>query len=286
MGIRWTWLLCLWAWSAGVTQAQQPDAQAPEHAPPAAAQAPEMEAPTLEWVPGPLLTQTEAPPGRVASPAVGLAFTLPESWRAEDVGWRELSLAEAQAISPLAEAGLVVEVREGRKAERLLTFYRAALDQWRAADREGKAGPGRLTINTADKAYVVVRGAEAGKRGRYAELRAALEDAVGTLALYDAYREDRNLRASAGGEFAGTLVGGGQVTLSLQPGGELSLRVGERQLSGKWLLREATVIGQLIGAGEGVSPALQFHLDGDGLIAMRWDGKLFGNTGVRLQKAP
>ncbi|MCE7931940.1 MAG: hypothetical protein DYH17_11235 [Xanthomonadales bacterium PRO6] len=270
--------------AVGPVQAEQQAAK-PEQSAPAVEQAPQMEAPTLEWVPGPLLSQTEPAPGRVASPAVGLAFTLPEAWRAEDVGWRELTLEEAQSISPLAEAGLVVELRQGRAAQPLLTLYRASLEPWRKADREGKAGPGRLTFNTADKVYLVVRGAEARKAGRYADLRNALEDAVGTLALYDAYREDRNVQAAAGGEFAGTLVGGGLVTLSLMPGGELGLRIGERALSGKWVLRQATIIGQLVGAGEGVNPALQFHLDGDALIAMRWDAKLFGNTGVRLEKA-
>ena len=28
------------------------------------------------------------------------------------------------------------------------------------------------------------------------------------------------------------------------------------------------------------------HFDGTALVAMKWDEKLFGNTGVRLEKAP
>lgn len=284
MRIRWTWLACLWALTAGAVQAQEEGK--PEHTPPAQQQSQEMEAPTLEWVPGPMLpAQAEAVPGRVASRSVGLAFTMPESWRAEDVGWRELTLEEAQAVSPLAEAGVVVELREGKKVERLLTLYRVALDKWRAADREGKAGPGRITINTADKGYVVVRGAEPTRKGRYADLRSTLEDAVGTLSLYDPYREDRHLRAEAGGDFTGTLVGGAAIALNLAPGGEMTVAIGERKLSGRWLLRETTVIGQLVDAGEGINPAMLLQFDGTALVATRWDAGVFGNTGVRLEKA-
>lgn len=298
MNIRIALLACVCAGHAGLALAQvsAPPAGPPKDRPvmtpravteDAAAPAPadEQEAPR-GWPPGPLL-QADAPPppGRVAAAALGLAFTLPEAWRAEDVSWRELSVEEAKAIAPLAEGALIIDLKPARgDAQRLLTIYRVPLDPWRAADRVGNGGPGRLTLNTPSKGYLVMRGAETDQPGRYADLRGTIEDVIGTLALYDASREGATRRQPFGTDFSGQLVGGGTLSLHLEPGGDLSLTLGERKLSGRWVQRELMVIGQFIGAGEGVSPVLVMNFDGSALIVTRWDEKLFGNTGVRLEK--
>ena len=168
------WCLAMLAGAlfAAVAHAEEPQAQAQ----PAAQQG------MPDWVPGPLANDRQEPaPGRVAARNLGLAFTLPEAWRAADVSWRELDATEAQAINSLAEAGLIVELAgKGDDKQRLLTLYRVPLEGWREADRVGKAGPGRITLNSSDKGYVVVRPADADKAGRYATLRGSVEDAIGT----------------------------------------------------------------------------------------------------------
>lgn len=278
-----TALICSGAW------AQEPPAQpaAAAQAQPAPAQS--AQAHTLpSWVPGPLSTQAQAPaPGRVAARELGLAFTLPQSWQADDVSWRELDATAAQTINPSAESALVVELAGGKgETQTLLTLYRVPLEQWRTADRAGKAGPGRITFTTADKGYVVVRPPEATTAGRYATLRNAVEDAIGTLALYDAHHEERSLRPQIGSDFAGTLADGSAVKLHIEAGGVLTLTFGkdQRQIKGRWLQRDAQIVGQLLDQGDKVHPALLFHYDGTGLIAVKWDESLFGNIGVRLDK--
>lgn len=300
MNIRNALLACVCAGHAGMALAQ---VSAPPAGPPkertlmapssvtgdatAPASTEAQEAPRA-WPPGPLLqADTSPPPGRVAAAAFGLAFTLPEAWRGQDVSWRELTVEESKAVAPLAEAALVIDFKPARgEAQRLLTIYRVPIEPWRAADRAGQGGPGRLTMNTSSKGFLVVRGAEPDKPGRYADLRAIVEDVVGTLALYDAYREGTSRKPLGGTDFAGQLIGGGTLALQLAPGGEMTLTMGERKLSGRWLQRETMIIGQLVGAGEGVSPVLVLNFDGSALVVTRWDEKLFGNTGVRLEKAP
>ena len=240
------------------------------------------------WVPGPVMVQAQAPePGRVAARDLGLAFTLPESWRADDVTWRELDATEAKTINPTAEAAMVVELAgKNGESQRLLTLYRLPLEDWRAADRTGKAGPGRITFTMAEKGYVVVRPPEATEPGRYATLRNALEDAIGTLALYDAYNEERFLRPQIGTDFSGKLIDGSAIALHMENGGKLTLTFGkdQRTIKGRWLQRDSQIVGQLLDQGDKVNPALLFHYDGKGLIAVKWDESLFGNIGVRLDK--
>ncbi len=285
MNIRGVWLAGALALVVGGAEAQDSKAEAAKGGEQAAQ--PTLPAPTLDWIPGPMVDTQQQAPGRVAARNIGLAFTLPESWRSDDVRWRELPAEEARQISPMAEYGLVVELAGGGELRRLLAFYRVNLEEWRTADRAGTAGPGRIVLTTPDKGYVVVRPPDADKPGRYADLRIAVEDAIGTLGLFDAHHEERHLRPELGGGFAGKLVGGDSVDLRLESGGKLTLSLGDgRTFNGRWLQRDSQVIGQLFGAGEGVHPALMLHFDGTALIAMKWDEKLFGNTGVRLEKAP
>ncbi len=286
MSVRDRWLATAFATMiCGGACADTPQAQpAPESQ---AQPAQSVQGHTLpSWVPGPMSEHAPPqPPGRVAGRGVGLAFTLPEAWRADDVSWRELDASESASIHDTAEAALVVEL-SGKQTQRLLTLYRVPLESWRAADRAGKAGPGRITFTTADKGYVVVRPPEASAPGRYATLRNSLEDAIGTLALYDAHHEERYLRPQIGNDFAGTLVDGSAIKLHIESGGVLTLVFGkkQRQVKGRWLQRDSQIVGQLLDQGEKVNPALLFHFDGTGLIAVKWDESLFGNIGVRLDK--
>lgn len=285
MNIRGIWLASALALLASLAQAQDPKANETK-AGASQAEQPALPAPTLDWIPGPVADSKQPAPGRVAARNIGLAFTLPESWRADDVRWRELPAEEAKQISPMAEYGLVVELAGGGELRPLLTLYRVNLEDWRAADRGGTAGPGRIVLTTPDKGFVVVRPPEADKPGRYADLRVVVEDAIGTLGLFDAHHDERHLRPEVSGDFAGKLASGDAVALNLGAAGKLTLTLGAgRTLNGRWLQRDSQVIGQLLDAGEGVHPALMLHFDGGALVAVKWDEKLFGNAGVRLERA-
>lgn len=291
MSVRDWWLATAVAavFCTGVSADTPPAQSAPAPQTQAAEPAPSASAHTLpSWVPGPMETEAPAPvPGRVAARALGMAFTLPQSWQAEDVSWRELDATEAKTINPDAEAALVVEwAGEGGKSERLLTLYRVPIESWRTADRVGKAGPGRITFTAAEKGYVVARPAEATAPGRYADLRNVVEDAIGTLSLYDAYDEERHLRPHIGTDFTGKLADGSAIAVHMEDGGKLTLTFGKNQrtLKARWLQRDSQIVGQLLDAGDKVHPAVLFHYDGTGLIAVKWDESLFGNIGVRLDK--
>ncbi|MGE4070595.1 MAG: hypothetical protein AB7E72_05415 [Lysobacterales bacterium] len=263
--------------------------QAPTADPEAAAAAP-------SWAPGPIMEEsTEPPPGRVASRDVGVALTLPESWRGEDVSWRALSPEETRALSELAQAALVVEYQGKRgAAEPLLTIYRVALTPWRDAAAKDAAGPGRLTLTSPETGYVVVRSDQSKASGRFAELRADLEDAVGTLALYDAHRETRYLIPRVQSDFAGTLEDGSKVSLKLNPNGQMTLTFGKqpRTLEGLWFQRGVQVVARLTIPKVQTSPRFEadpellFHFDGKGLIAIKWDQNALGPLGVRLEQTP
>jgi hypothetical protein len=55
---------------------------------PAPHQAPASMPELPSWAPGPLASDAHLPPpGRVAARNIGVAFTLPESWQADDVCW-------------------------------------------------------------------------------------------------------------------------------------------------------------------------------------------------------
>ncbi|MCB1600837.1 MAG: hypothetical protein R3F18_14960 [Lysobacterales bacterium] len=257
---------------------------------------PKAAAATPSWAPGPILEEsTEPPPGRVASRDVGVALTLPESWRGEDVSWRALDPEETLALSELAQAALVVEFKDKRgAAQPLVTIYRVKLTPWREAAAKGAAGPGRLTLTSPETGYVVVRSDQSKARGRFGELRADLEDAVGTLALYDAHRETRHLIPRVQSDFAGTLEDGSQVSIKLNPNGQMTLTFGKqpRTLEGLWFQRGVQVVARLTIPKVQTSPRFEaepellFHYDGKGLIAIKWDQKVLGPLGVRLEQTP
>lgn len=279
MNVRGWWLACVGGLLiSGMAHAE--DAQAPTPKPD----------PLPTWAPGPMTSGPAQPiPGRVASRNLGLALTLPPSWRADDVSWRELSLAECEALNPLAEAGLVIELAgKGGAKETLLTFYRVPLKPWREADKEGKGGPGLPTLTTPDKAFMVIRAPERSTPGRYTTLRNELEDAVGTLALYDAHHEERHLRPEIGSDYVGTLNDGSPLAIHLQPGGNLTLTYGKKsqQIEGKWLQREAQVIAHLTSKEPKVEPQLLLHFDGKSLIVIQWDQSVFGPVGGHLEAKP
>lgn len=237
------------------------------------------------WAPGPLATEKrEAVPGRVAARNVGVAFTLPQAWRADDVSWRELSVEEAKAINPMADAALRVDLSGGTA---LLTVYRVPMKSWREADRDGKAGPGRVALTNNEIGYVVVRPPEPSKSGRYATLHDSLEDVIGTLVLYDAHHEEPNLLPKIGSSFAGVSADGSPRTLKLDPDGRFRIGFGpgKPEVDGRWTQREAQIIGRLRQPGEGVSPMLLFHIEGTALVVTKWDEKQFGNIGVRMEAA-
>ncbi len=279
MDTRAYWLAGILALAIGGAQAEEPKA-APENS--AAAQtAPTMELPA--WAPGPVAGEKEPVAGRVEAPGIGLAFTLPQSWRADDVSWRELPLEEAKKISPLAESAMVVELAVKDEPQRLLTFYRVNLKEW---GENHANSPGSIAFTTQDMGMVVIRPEEAKGPGRYADLRGAIEDAIGTLVPYFAQYEEQLRRHDISGQFAGKLASGDMLSLNLDSGGSLKLIIGgKREFAGNWQQRGSQVIGQLAGAGEGVHPALVLYSNGNSLTAMKWDDKVFGRTGVLLEKA-
>ena len=252
--------------------------------------------PTQSWAPGPLIEgSSEPPPGRVASRAVGVALTLPESWRAEDVSWRELDAEEAKALNELAESALVIEFKGKRGAvQPLLTVMRVPLKPWREAARKQTVGPGRITLTSAETGYAVIRSPEPTSDGRYADLRYDLEDAVGTLALYDAHRENRHLVPRIESDFNGSMGDGSPVKMHLSPSGKMTLTWGKNAevLEGLWFQRGAQVVARLIrprvhkaGAIQ-VDPEILLHYDGRNLIVINWDQKVLGPASVRLEPAP
>jgi hypothetical protein len=254
----------------------------PPHQAPASMQA------LPSWAPGPLSNDAHLPPpGRVAARNIGVAFTLPESWRADDVSWRELDANEAKSLDPMAEYGLLVELAEADGSRvPLLTVFRVPLEGWRAAEREGKANVGRITLVDRDKGFVVVRPPDATGPGRYATLRQDLNFAIGGLVIFDAHHEERHLLAKIAPLFVGKLGDGSPVALHLEPGGNLRLIFGSdsRELAGRWAQRGPQIIGNLAMESGAANPTLLFHYDGSGLIVMKWDEKVFGNIGGRLDQ--
>lgn len=283
MSVRGRWLATAFAAliCSGATAQEPPAQEAPTQPVQAADSLP-------IWASGPMRAAgQEPPPGRVAARELGLAFTLPQSWQADDVSWRELDATAAKTINAIAESAVVVELATGEgESQALLTLYRVPLEQWRTAERAGNAGPGRITFTTAEQVYVVVRPPEATTAGRYATLRNALEDAIGTLALYDAFKEERHLQPSIGTDFIGTLSDGSAIKLHMDAGGVMTLTFGkdQRKLNARWSARDSQIIGDLLDHGDKINPTVLFHMDGSGLIAVKWDESLFGNLGVRLDK--
>lgn len=274
---------CLLALAAGLiaSVASAEDAATP------AASSTEQNRPS--WAPGAAVTPaTLNVPGRYVSNGVGVSLVLPESWRAEDVSARELSPEEAQAIHPDVKAALVVELSERGKKQPLLTVYRADLAGWRLLEKDGKAGPGRVTLTNYDSAFIVLRGPEAKKRDRYATLRLDVEDAISTLAIYDPRKEGQSLRLPLGEQWAGTLPGGDPIRMQLQPNGILQLSWGKdgKEARGQWLQRESQVIAVVVGIDPRPKKSILMHFDGKGLVIVSWDESVFGPAGGRLDAVP
>jgi hypothetical protein len=242
------------------------------------------EQPGPSWAPG-AMTGLKAPdlPGRVIFEKLGLAMVLPEAWRGEDVAVRELSAEEAAASFAGAEAAVVVEYTGGRRPVPLLSLYRAPLEPYRALQKDGKTGPGRVTITTGDAVHVVVRPGDARVDGRFAELRREVEEAISSLGLYDPRRE------GLGGpqipvEWAGTLPDGQPIELSLERGGRLTLRWGDgREAQGQWLPRGAQIMAHVVGIEPMPSKPMVLNYDGRSLTVASWDEGVFGPAGARLE---
>lgn len=255
-------------------------------APPASAQDEERAAEQAgpSWAPGPM-TGLKAPdlPGRVILDQLGLAMVLPEAWQVEDVKLRQLAGEEAQAIHAGAEAAAIVEYLGKRRSVPLLTIYRAPLAPWRALEKDGKAGPGRVTITTNNAVYVVVRPTDARVDARFGELRREVEDAISTLGIYDARREGGGM-PEIPVEWAGTLPDGQPIEISLERGGRLTMRwAGGREGSGQWLMRGPQIMAYVVGIEPMPSKAIVLNYDGRALTVSSWDEIVFGPAGARLE---
>lgn len=280
-------------WALAALLLSAPGLRAEDQATPTAGEA-EPQLPS--WAPGPFReATTEPPPGRVASSAVGVALTLPESWRADDVTWRELNGEEAKAINELAQAALVVEFTDKRGAvQPLLTVFRVPLKAWRDAARKESAGPGRITLTTSELGFAVIRSPDAETRGRYADLHDDLEDAIGTLGRYDAFRENRHMIPKLQSDFIGTMGDGSQVKLHLGRNGVMTLTWGKKAdvVEGLWFQRDAQVVARLTtpkvqkAGARKVDPEILLHYDGRNLIVITWDQEVLGPTSIRLEPAP
>ena len=227
--------------------------------------------------------------GRVGSAALGLAFTMPESWRAEDVRWRELSATELPTLQPIAEAAGVVElVAKNGSAERLITLYRVPLVAWRDADRAGKAGPGRIAISTNDKGFVVVRPGDEPGSARFEALRGSVYDAIGSLVLYDPEIEEPNRNALLAGTYSGKLANGQPISVRLDYPTGLQLTWGTKPntSAGFWFRNDSLMTLQLVNADGKLGGLLLMHFDGANLVAVEWDEKVFGKPGIPLGKVP
>lgn len=242
------------------------------------------------WAPGAMATpQTASVPGRVVAATAGVTLVLPESWRAADVSTRELDEDQAQAIHVGAKGALLIELTEqGGKPRTLLTVYRVSVDAWRLLEKDGKAGPGRVTMNNFDSAFVVIRPEETRKRDRYALLRGDVEDVIATLGIYDARREGTVQRVAIGPKWAGKLPDGAPITLQLDPNGTLAITWGKDGKSGRgqWLQRESQVIAHVVGIDPMPRKAILMHFDGKGLVVVSWDDNVFGAAGARLEAQP
>ncbi len=237
----------------------------------------------------PLKTGPDAPiAGRVGAPALGLAFTRPESWRADDVRWREMTIAQLPEVQAIAEAAGVLElVAADGSVEPLLTLYRVPLVAWRDADRQGKAGPGRIAITTGDKGFVVVRPGEEPGSARFEALRDGIYDAIGSIVLYDPEVEEPNRDAQMIGAYGGKLANGQPISIRLDSPTGLQVSWGSKAQtsSGFWFHTDSLVTMQLADAKGKLGTLMLMHFDGAGFVVIEWDEALFGKSGIRLEKA-
>ncbi len=238
-----------------------------------------------EWAPGPLLGQDGAEPaGRFHAKNALMSFTLPAAWRDKDVVVRELVGADAQKVQPGVDAAVVIEyVPEQGNPRTLVSIYRLPLAAWRKLE-DAKTTFGRLTMNTQQTAYVVVRPEDAGGQDRYAVLRGDLEDLLITLAIYDPEMAAAALRRPVAEHYVGTLPNGEPVKLDFGRDGTMELHHGKnaRLIKGQWMQRNNQVIMlPLLGGGKAAKSML-LHFDNHTLVVVSWDEQMFGPSGARL----
>lgn len=238
-----------------------------------------------EWAPGPLLGPDGAEPvGRFHAKNALMSFTLPESWRSKDVVVRELVGGDAQKVQPGVDAAVVIEyVPEKAKPRPLVSIFRLPLAAWRKLE-DSKTTFGRLTMNTQQTAYSVVRPEDAQGQDRYAELRGDLEDLLITLAIYDPEMAAAALRRPVAEHYAGALPNGEPLQIDFNRDGTMALRHGKagKEVKGQWMQRNNQVIMlPLLGEGKAAKSIL-LHFDNHTLVVVTWDEKMFGPVGARL----
>jgi len=238
-----------------------------------------------EWAPGPLLGPAGGEPaGRFHAKNALMSFTLPESWRADDVVVRELIGAEAQQLQPASEAAVVIDyLPKNGKPHTLVSIYRLPLAAWRKLE-DAKTTFGRMTMNTQQTAYVVDRPEDAQGQDRYAALRGDLEDLLITLAIYDPATAAAALRRPVAEHYAGSLPNGEPVKLALDRAGTMQLTLGKagRVIKGQWMQRNNQVIMLPVMDANTPSKSILMHFDEHTLVVVTWDEKAFGPAGARL----
>lgn len=229
-------------------------------------------------------------PGRYASAEGRLSMVLPPAWRGEDVRVRELHGDDARTIQANAEAAVIVEyVPKRGEPQALLTVFRMPLAHWRMLEKESRGDFGRLTFTTYDTAYIVHRPDDRKARGRYAKLRILTEEAIGTLAFYDAVAE--KMAAQLPQEerhYFGKTARGADIELHLEPGGVLRMRIGKDapMLNGQWIQRGSELLAQVVLEQSQPRMPISMRFDGDALEIVSWDIKTYGVPGAPLTPRP
>ncbi len=239
------------------------------------------------WAPAAMReAENSAMPGRVVARAPLMSLFLPENWRTDDVVTTEVGPDEAASLHELAQSGLVIDLVDGKKRERLVTFFRAPLKTYREMSNAGK-GIGRIVLTDSEYAYVAVRG-DKGKSRRFRQLRGDVEDVVATLAIYDERREQLGRPLPAGSHFTGKLSDGSPLSLELASDGTLAMTWGGpngRTAKGHWLQRDSQILMQLFDVEPKPQGPVYMQFDGDSLIVTMWDTLIFGERGIQLLPA-
>ncbi len=237
------------------------------------------------WAPAAMrAAENQTMPGRVIAVAPQISLMLPEDWRADDVVATEVLPEQASALHALAQSGLIIDLVDGDKRERLLTFYRAPLKPFRELANSGKA-TGRIVITDPEYAYVVERG-DNGKSARFKALRSNAEAVISTMAIYDERREILERRMPISTHYAGKLSNGQPIDIQFATDGTLTLAWGEnlsRKAKGQWLQRDSQLMMQLFDTEPKPEGPVMMLFDGQQLTVTKWDEILFGATNVSLQ---
>jgi hypothetical protein len=234
------------------------------------------------WAPAAMRTaEDQLMPGRVIATIPQISLFLPEAWRSEDVVVTEIKPEDAATLHPLAQSGLTIEVKDGKRVDRLITIFRAPLQQYRELANAGKAGPGRIVLTDSDFAYVAVRESK-GRTRRFKELNLSVDDLLATLSVYDERRERLQRQLPVSDRFKGKLSDGRDIDIQLASDGTMTLTLGQTAVRGQWLQRDSQLIAMVIGTEPKANGPLHFHFDGESLTATKWDEIVFGQPNVRL----